>query len=572
MKKIYVLILAFTASFMSFGQATDLYISMYSEGSSSNKFIEIYNGTGSDVDLANYSVELYSNGASSATNTLTFTAGTMLTDGDVYVIANSNADASITGVADVTSNVTNFNGDDAVALLNNGTVIDVIGEIGVDPGSAWDVAGVSNGTKNHTLTRKTSICSPNNDWSTSAGTDVNDSEWVVTGIDTGWGDLGSFTGCASSPSLTITYPSNNQLLSPVTTDVNVEFTVQNFNVGTDGNVNWRLDSGAWNSQSDTNPIALTGLSAGTHTVDVKLVNNSGNDLTPPVEASVSFEIATYTVVHTLAELRAGTLDNYYQYDGEAFVIGGQGLQSGDVKGFAQDATAGIMAFIPSGISTNQPNLGDGITDVKGKLTEYRGVLEIILTEDFTMTGNNQIQTPQIVTIADYNANHDDYESELIKFENVTIDPNGDTEFQQSTSYDVSDGAETTILRTAFQDLVGETIPTGNVNITGIGSEFYGTAQIHPRNIADIEDANAIAENNINGLEIYPNPVTNKQIFVSSASTDIKTIIIYNVLGKIVYQTETNNGQAINISQLKAGIYMMKILENNHVALQKLIVK
>ncbi len=45
---------------------TDLFISEYIEGSNFNKAIEIYNGTGSNVDLSNYTLELYSNGASTA--------------------------------------------------------------------------------------------------------------------------------------------------------------------------------------------------------------------------------------------------------------------------------------------------------------------------------------------------------------------------------------------------------------------------------------------------------------------------------------------------------------------------
>ena len=572
MKKIYVLLLAFIATSLSFGQATDLYISMYSEGSGNNKFIEIFNGTGADVDLANYSVELYGNGSATATHTETFAANTILSSGSVFVIANSSADATITNVADITSTVTYFNGDDAVALLKNGTVIDVIGEIGIDPGSAWDVAGVSGGTKNHTLTRKSSICSPNSDWATSAGTDANDSEWIVTGIDTGWSDLGSFTGCASSPILSISSPTANEVFAPNHTDIDVTFTVQNFTVGTDGSVNWRLDGGSWNTQTNTNPITVTGLAAGSHTVDMKLVDNSGNDLNPAVEASVTFEIATYTVVHTIADLRAGTVGDYYHFDGEAFTIGGQAFQSGAVKGYAQDATGGILAYIPSGITTNQPSLYDGISNVKGKLKDYHGVLEIELTEDFTMTGNNQVQNPQVVTLSDYITNHDDYESELIQFDNVTIDAGSDTEFQSSTNYDVTDGTDTVVLRTAFSAIVGETIPTGAVNITGIGSEYNGTPQIFPRDINDIVDANAISENNIDGLEVYPNPVINKQVFVRSTSSDAKQIIIYNVLGKTVYQTEINNGQAINVGQLKAGIYMMKIIENGQVGLQKLIIK
>lgn len=46
--------------------AKDLIISEYVEGSSNNKAIEIYNGTGETVNLSDYSVELYLNGSKEA--------------------------------------------------------------------------------------------------------------------------------------------------------------------------------------------------------------------------------------------------------------------------------------------------------------------------------------------------------------------------------------------------------------------------------------------------------------------------------------------------------------------------
>ncbi len=61
--------------------------------------------------------------------------------------------------------ITSFNGDDArgLAKIHDGdtTIIDLIGfydieaDTSVDPGSGWDVAGVSAATANHTLIRKT---------------------------------------------------------------------------------------------------------------------------------------------------------------------------------------------------------------------------------------------------------------------------------------------------------------------------------------------------------------------------------------------------------------------------------
>ena len=77
-------------------------------------------------------------------------------------------------------------------------VLDVIGLIGEDPGSGWDVAGVSNATKDHTLVRKSEVTSGNPLWldnpdtgeQGSAGDDADDSEWIVLDQNT-WDYVGS---------------------------------------------------------------------------------------------------------------------------------------------------------------------------------------------------------------------------------------------------------------------------------------------------------------------------------------------------------------------------------------------
>jgi hypothetical protein len=146
---------------------SDLFISEYIEGSSNNKAIEIFNGTGADVDLSIYSLLLYSNGASTGTNELKLT-GT-LANGEVIVVYNSSSIDAIKAVGDVISSVTNFNGDDAIALLKNGTVIDVFGVIGTDPGTSWAVG--TGFTADFTLVRKGTVKAPTTTW--------NPEEWIV---------------------------------------------------------------------------------------------------------------------------------------------------------------------------------------------------------------------------------------------------------------------------------------------------------------------------------------------------------------------------------------------------------
>ncbi|RFU62454.1 5'-nucleotidase C-terminal domain-containing protein [Peribacillus glennii] len=133
--------------------AEDLFISEYMEGSSNNKAIEIFNGTGNDVDLSQYSLELYSNGAATATSKLSL-SGTLLNQ-DVYIVANGSANEFIKAQADKTAAVSNFNGNDAIVLKKNETIIDVFGQVGADPGSSWGTGDYT--TVDHTLVRKEAV-------------------------------------------------------------------------------------------------------------------------------------------------------------------------------------------------------------------------------------------------------------------------------------------------------------------------------------------------------------------------------------------------------------------------------
>jgi predicted extracellular nuclease len=100
--------------------STDLIISEYVEGSSYNKAIEIYNGTGDTVNLGaqGYAVEIYFNGKTYPGQTINL-YGT-LADGDVFVLAHLDADSAILVEADQISGGVQFNGDDAVVLRKGG--------------------------------------------------------------------------------------------------------------------------------------------------------------------------------------------------------------------------------------------------------------------------------------------------------------------------------------------------------------------------------------------------------------------------------------------------------------------
>jgi len=160
----------------------NVFFSEYIEGSGNNKAYEIYNGTGSDIDLINFSVKLASGGGGWGT-TLSWVESNIILDGDVYVVSNSSAAAGISDLSDETSGTTFFNGDDALGLFYNDMLIDVIGNPTNDPGSGWVVDGTSNATVDHTLVRKNTVTSGNTTFWTDGTTGSATSEWDINNSD-----------------------------------------------------------------------------------------------------------------------------------------------------------------------------------------------------------------------------------------------------------------------------------------------------------------------------------------------------------------------------------------------------
>jgi hypothetical protein len=135
---------------------TDVFFSEYVEGSGFNKAIEIFNGTGAPIDLGStgYTLELYSNGVAVPSQTVALTG--IVADGDVFVVSRADAEAALVAQADqLAPAVANWNGDDAVALRKDGALVDVIGQIGFDPGTEWGTGAAS--TADNTIRRRSDV-------------------------------------------------------------------------------------------------------------------------------------------------------------------------------------------------------------------------------------------------------------------------------------------------------------------------------------------------------------------------------------------------------------------------------
>ena len=154
-----------------------LLFSEYVEGSGSFKALEIYAIEASSLEGCE--LQTYFNGKLEASNLALHGA---LAQGEMQVLCSSALALAQPSLCDRSTSLT-FNGDDALALSCGGVLLDVIGQIGVDPGDAW-AAGA---TADHTLRRRCSVTAGHTDASQPFEPDT---EWLLFGVDT-FSDLGS---------------------------------------------------------------------------------------------------------------------------------------------------------------------------------------------------------------------------------------------------------------------------------------------------------------------------------------------------------------------------------------------
>lgn len=76
---------------------------------------------------------------------------------------------------------------------------------------------------------------------------------------------------------------------------------------------------------------------------------------------------------------------------------------------------------------------------------------------------------------------------------------------------------------------------------------------------------------IEGLNIYPNPVSGGKLYITSKTGQTKDVEIFDVLGKRILVASIS-GKELNISDLTPGVYIIKVKEGEASETRKLIVK
>ena len=389
-----------------------------------------------------------------------------------------------------------------------------------------------------------------------------------------------WTAMGNAPTLTITSPANNFEFSPLETPT-IEFNVANFEISTsansndgDGYIQYKIDQDAFVDYFSTDAIVLNDLDAGEHNVTLQLVDNNGDVLDPEVNRTVTFTVNEITAVDNIGALRTSDLNKYYTLTEEVILTYQQNFRG---QKYIQDATGAILIDDDNRILTKEYNQYDGITGISGRLQEHRGIKQFVPiadADDATSTDNsiNII----VLSISDYMADPHAYESQVIAFENVHfVDADGTETFATGENYDLSDGTDTSIMRTNFfsADYIGEIIPEGTQSaVAGIAAHFNGDGQIFPRDMNDLDGTTLSVEDfaTASNIEIYPNPATDR--FYVNVNNNAQ-VEVFSIIGKKVVQTQVaDQNTPVSIQNLKSGVYIIKITQDGATTTKKLIIR
>ena len=572
------------------GVSTAIFFSEYAEGSSNNKYLEIYNNSGSDIDLGQYAIASCSNGCPDSSSwqypsNIEFESGTIVAADDVYVIAHPQADAMILAEADYTGFRFLSNGDDVFGLVDAslGVIIDIIGDRGPDPGDGWDVGGISTATKDHVLIRKSSVSSGNSDWASSAGSDAVSSEWKVLGYDSpgvnpnpsnngvtiyesdNWTNLGSPSLAEDVPVVVISS------ISPVflTDQTEIEFSaVVTVPTG---------DLSSVIVKYGTNDILVNDEEMYQENGDIWAVTipaQQGNTvLQMRVFATSSEGVGQSALVRkVIASSSSSQIANLYSSQSSDEVvtvkgivtIGGSGLlHPTQTKAYIQDASGRGLQLFDRNLITGIDR-GDEV-EVVG-LTGFNNTTYQITDFEFRelSTGND---LPEPIAVSASQANSSDYEGTLISLVGTVTDM---PSIPNMTNLEIDNETNAVIWNSTGVDV-------SNLNIgyrgqfIGVGSKYGDNFQLLVCYDSDITtvvgiDLDDIIANKFTLLPAYPNPfnpVTNIS-FVVDKSSKI-SLKIFDVSGKLVqvvnpkmYESGIHNIQW-NASSLSSGMYFIHML-------------
>lgn len=241
--------------------------------------------------------------------------------------------------------------------------------------------------------------------------------------------------------------------------------------------------------------------------------------------------------------------------------------------WAQDADmtdgASILIFRAEDYGFENIKAGDVIEGLTGTMEVYNNLLEFLPTETLTVSESGRALHVDTLSFAEIEANILDYQSALVCVEDVVF-ATPDSVFATGTNYNLVQESDTLVFRTDYYNAnyIGTAMPTGNLNITGILTQYFENAQITARNLADIVSvptANEARETIASRL--YPNPTSG--MFYLDIERDAQ-VDIFSANGALVESSKLTAGlHEMNLDH--KGIYFIRISNGKAVTVKRVIV-
>lgn len=393
----------------------------------------------------------------------------------------------------------------------------------------------------------------------------------------------------SSPSIAVISPTDGELIG--SSDVTVDVSVQNFVVanGTgDGHIHYTVDGGSTIMKYDTNPINLTGLTSGEHTVYLELVDNTHTPISPAVNTTVNFttyevqalpftESFDYTATETLASQTPWT--NYFSGDDVL-------VEAGNLTYTGITSSGNSISFDGSG--------ADPVVD-------YTATSSGAIYASFLMQVNALDAAPTDGYFAVLRTDSGGYESRLWISPTSTTTyriglSNGGTLTQiGTTDYNLGDTVfvvfnydiDNDVVNAWINPSIGGTEPVADLTEAS-GSTGNTFSQFLIRQDSPTEtpfmimdelriattwsDATLTTQNFTQAnFSIYPNPVNTGYVNIKTTSNEAVNVTVFDLLGKKVI-TKTLSNNKLNVSSLKSGVYLLNIEQNGASTTKKLVIE
>lgn len=583
----------------------ELFFSEYIEGTSQDKALEIFNPTTNAIALAGYTVEIYSNGSSTPSSSISLTGS--VASQDVFVLANPSASAGILAVTDQTDGGLTHNGNDAIVLLNPiGDTIDIIGQVGIDPGTAW--SGGSASTEGQVLVRKASVQSGIFNTPSTFDPSIEWDDYLLSDLSHLGNHIGSCSVCATASISKSICPNEsyvfggNTLTAPgtyydtvLTTNgcdsvTTLVLTQNPYNTLTINDSACTGDSLLFRGVYYTTPGTYYDTATGVNTCDTLITFNfatTSGSLTPTINVSTSTTTVcdSSTVNFTSLFTNGGNAPTYQWYINGAPVatsanfisMAGQ-LNNGDTVYCV--ATSSLSCAVPTTATSNKLIITTGSSTLVNVFDTICQGETYAFNNQTLSTAGTHYDTVQNVAGCDSVIKLDLHvhptpvttassDVDTVSFGGTvnftSTGSNGDSlywDFGDSNTSTLTNVSHTYNSAGTYQVILQGTFNTG--------CESSDTLTIHVLNNA------AIFESNKNEfIHVYPNPVTDVLNIVYKGNEDaIEQIQVFDIKGNLVKNINAGKttSMLVNVSDLETGMYIIRVKGNNinqNVRIQKL---